>query len=122
MAIGALISDPAEDEPNVITIGNNPNTVVMVVMIMGLSRDLPASVIAVVLSMPLSIDCLMISINTMALLTTIPASIIKPINTTTEMEVLLKYNAQTAPMNAKGTENKMTNGYTKDSNCDAKII
>ena len=55
----------------------------------------------------------------MALFTTIPASIMSPMSTTTLMGVPVISRVKITPMRAKGMVNIIINGCTNDSNCDA---
>ena len=55
----------------------------------------------------------------MALLTTMPASMMRPMSATELIVVPVMYRPQTEPMSPIGIVNRMTKGCTSDSNCEA---
>ncbi len=116
IAIGVRISEPS---PSPSAIGVSPSTVVRVVIMMGLSRRLAASRIASSRSRPCSLNWLIRSTSTMALLTTMPASMMRPMNTITLSRVSVSHSATATPTAASGMENRMTKGCSRDSNCEA---
>ena len=59
------------------------------------------------------------SIKTIALLTTMPASITAPIKATTLTVLDVKASAATTPIAASGRVKMMTKGCRNDSNCEA---
>ncbi len=77
---------------------------------MGRSRALPASMIASKRSRPCARSWLMRSTSTMALLTTMPASMMTPMNATMLIVVPVTNSARTAPTSARGIVNSMTKG------------
>ena len=99
--------------------GNKPRIVVNAVIKIGRKRERPPSTMASSFAMPLARNWLIKSMSTMALFTTIPASKIKPMKTTTLMVEPVIQRANTAPINANGIVNKITNGCRNDSNWDA---
>ena len=93
--------------------------VLTLVMRMGRSRVRPASLMAAIFSRPRSRAWLIASINTMALFTTMPASMMRPMSATELMVVPVMYSPHTGPMSPIGIVNRMTNGCSSDSNCEA---
>ena len=55
----------------------------------------------------------------MALLTTMPASMIRPMSTTTLMVVPVASRPRALPISPRGMVNMMTSGCNSDSNCEA---
>ena len=116
IAIGARTSLPS---PTAIARGMNPSSVHSVVIEIGRRRDSAACAIAAIFSTPSSRNWFTRSISTIAFLTTMPASMIRPMKTTTLSGVNVILSASTAPTSASGIENMITNGCSSDSNCEA---
>lgn len=111
-AIG-IISSVASPIPR--AIGIIPTIVVTVVMRIGLIRTAPASVIAS--SLPIcSLFWEINSTSRIALFTTIPTSMIKPIIAIIESFCPVRKRARKAPDMANGIENITMNGSATDSN------
>ena len=127
IAIGARISAPSPAPSAPIhgspssqpLIGRRPITVVPVVMKIGRRRVGPASSSASRIDMPASRFWLQRSISTMALLTTMPASRIRPMNTITETGSENATSAATTPITASGMVSRITSGWSSDSNWQA---
>ena len=92
---------------------------VAVVIRMGRRRLPAASRMAACLSSPSLRRWLMASMRTMALFTTMPASITMPIMATMLMLVPVRNRATMTPMAPSGNVKMMTNGCRNDSNCEA---
>ena len=75
--------------------------------------------IALIRSMPRSRNWLIKSSSTMALLTTMPASMIRPMKTMTLKLVPVSHRASATPTAANGIEKRITKGCSRDSNCEA---
>src|SRR3990167_7224898 len=116
IAIGARTSAPSPPKK---ASGAKPNSVVIVVMMIGRRRDAEPWQIASFLGTPSSRSWLTLSISTIAFLTTMPTKRIRPMNTTTDTGESDSHRAATAPTIASGIENRMTNGCSSDSNCEA---
>ena len=74
---------------------------------------------ASIFSRPRSRAWLMASMSTIALFTTMPASMMRPMSATELMVVPVMYRPQTEPMRPMGIVNRMTKGCSSDSNCEA---
>jgi len=116
MAIGERTSEPS---PNASASGMKPNNAVIVVMMIGRSRERAPSTRAVRLATPASRNWLTLSIRMIAFFTTSPTSKINPMNTTTDAGERVSSSAATAPTRANGMVNRITNGCSRDSNCEA---
>ena len=57
--------------------------------------------------------------RTIALFTTMPVNMMMPIIATTLMVVEVRNIAHTTPIRPSGIVNRMTKGWTSDSNCEA---
>ncbi len=99
--------------------GRKPNSVHSVVMMIGRRRERAPSTSASRLATPASRSWLTLSIRMIAFFTTRPTSRIRPMNTTTETGEPVSSSASTAPTSASGMVNRITNGCSSDSNCDA---
>jgi hypothetical protein len=114
MASGARSSIPS---PRITASGRSPSTVVSVEITMGRRRSRAPSRSASSSSMPWSRrSWFTVSSSTMALFTTIPASMTTPIRATTEMGVRVIQRLSPAPTMASGTDAMMTMGCRNDSN------
>ncbi len=116
IAIGARTSAPA---PLASASGRKPNRVLRVVMMIGRRRERAPSTSASRLATPASRSWLTLSTRMIAFLVTSPTSRISPMNTTTEMVLPVSISASTAPTSASGMVNRITNGCSSDSNCEA---
>ncbi|MOA40235.1 hypothetical protein D3C78_1620890 [compost metagenome] len=88
-------------------------------MMIGRRRERAPSTSASCLATPASRSWLTLSIRMIAFLVTRPTSRIRPMNTTTEIGLPVSINARIAPTSASGMVNRITNGCSSDSNCEA---
>ena len=111
IARGDIISEPSEFEnPK----GANPSIVVKAVINIGFNLSVPALIIASFFERPSSLNCLILVIITIALLTTIPTSIIIPIKVETFKEKPLNISKIIEPMKARGMDIIIIIGSLKD--------
>ncbi len=115
-ASGCSISEPS---PRPSARGVIPSTVVSVVIRIGRRRRLAAVLIASSVDgfFPRSIS--ICSTSTMALLTTMPASMIRPSQTGMEIGRSNSHRPRPTPVIVKGTLNRMISGLRNDSYCTA---
>jgi len=96
--------------------GISPTTVVMVVLTMGLSRSAAPRAADSLTERPALLCVFILSIITMASLTTIPTSEMMPIMAGKEKGIQARKNPPKVPIMAKGRDSIMIKGCVKEPN------
>ena len=113
VAIGARNAPPSPT-PN--ADGNMPADIAIDVITMGCARLWPASITAAMRCIPRTRISIAKSISRMAFLVTIPISIRMPISTGIDSAAFVRIRAAATPPMARGSENRMVNGWITDLN------